>query len=191
MEENPLLRASSFTVAPTGSGGNHATEIHDSGGGILATCDAAGNISDPSNVVLLRAPVRSDVTRNSVTVEMDITGAEGDAIAIARVVKYGIGPRSKKATVAVTDAQGTEIARLEARDKKGEDLAVASGDTEYASIGVAEVKAGFMKKNRIYSVALPSAIPDSTRLPILALAIRYDALLDAVASGVMRIEMKR
>lgn len=186
MTTDPFLGIASFTVAPTKSG----AEIKDAGGGALGSSDPSGSIADRSGTVFLRAPVRSEVERNSATIEMDIADAEGNSIASAKVVRYGIGPRSKKATVAVTDAQGAEVARLKATDKKGEELAITSGDAQYATMTVEEVKSGFLKKSRIYSVLLGS-MPEPARLPVLALAIRYEAVLDEVASAAMKIQMKR
>jgi len=101
-------------------------------------------------------------------------------------VKYGLGPRARKATVAVSDGQGGEAARLEPRDKRGEQLALTAGGSELASIDVAVVKRGFLRKGRVYTVVLAEQIPDEVRPLALAVAIRYDALLNAVTAAAAR-----
>ena len=183
-----LWRTQAFTVAPTRNTG----EITDSDGAALGTWDAQGTVRDSSGTALLQAPVRSKGHRHKpAEVEMDLSDAGGAALGTARVVKYGLGPRGKKATVAIVDAQGAEVARLEPRDDKGEQLAVTSGTEEYATIGVTEVKAGFLRKARVYSVSVASEVPEAIRPLVVAAAVRYDALLDGLVAAVMAADAKK
>jgi hypothetical protein len=136
--------------------------------------------------VLLQVPIQSDVPRHGTPkIWFTIADGSGSSLGEGRVVKYGIGPRSKKATVAVTDAQGNEVVRVEPADKKGEQLTITTDGNEVASIGVSEVKAGFMRKSRVYSVQISGSIAQETRPLAFAAAIRYDGVIEAVASAAM------
>jgi hypothetical protein len=117
---------------------------------------------------------------------IEIADPDGRALGAGRVIKYGIGPRARKATIAIEDPHGVEAARLEPRDKRGEQLAVTTNGTELATVTVSQVKRGFLRKSRVYVVDLERPIPDELRPLVVATAIRYDALLAAVASASMR-----
>src|SRR5688500_7641285 len=136
-----LWETQSFTVKPWKSREGYQAEIADQSGGALATTDGSGTVRDSSGTVLLQAPIQSEVPRHGTPkIEFSVTDGTGTTLGSGRVVKYGIGPRSKKATVAVTDAQGNEVVRLEPADKKGEQLAIHSDGNEVASVAVEEVK---------------------------------------------------
>ena len=64
------------------------------------------------------------------------------------MVKYGLGPRARKATVMLVDSQGGEAACLAPRDKRGEQLAVTTDGAELAPVGV-EVRDLPLSPNRI------------------------------------------
>jgi hypothetical protein len=85
----------------------------------------------------------------------------------------GLGPRA-----------ATE--RLEPRDKRGEQLTLTADGSQVASIAVAVVKRGFLRKGHVYTVALADEMPEALRPLALAVAIRYDALLNAVVSATAR-----
>jgi hypothetical protein len=51
---------------------------------------------------------------------------------------------------------------------------------------VAQVKRGFMRKSRVYSVDLGAEIPAEVRPLVLAASVRYDALLNAVVAASAR-----
>ena len=187
MERHPLFRTPSLTVTPSGSGRGYRVEVTDSGGAPVATCDAAGAVRDTAGREVLAAPLRWDGRGEKPTdAALDVRAADGRPLGTGRVVKYGLGPRSRKATVALTDGGGGEAARLEPRDKRGEQLVLTAGGSELASIDVAVVKRGFLRKGRVYTVALADEIPAEMRPLALAVAIRYDALLNAVAAAAAR-----
>jgi hypothetical protein len=187
MDGHQLWRATSLTVAASRSG----TEIKDATGALIATCDPEGGVRDPSGNLLLRAPVHWKGHRNKPAhAEVEIVSADGATLGAGRVVKYGLGPRAKKATVAITDTGGEEVARLEPRDKKGEQLAVVSEAGVLATIDVAVVKSGFLKKTRVYTATIISAIPDPLRPLVTAAVIRYDGLLKALEAATMHQSMR-
>jgi len=187
MERHPLFRTPSLTVTPSGSGRGYRVEVTDSGGAAIATCDAAGEVRDTAGREVLTAPLRWDGRGDKPTdAGIEVRAADGRPLGTGRVVKYGLGPRARKATVAVSDGQGGEAARLEPRDKRGEQLALTAGGSELASIDVAVVKRGFLRKGRVYTVVLAEQIPDEVRPLALAVAIRYDALLNAVTAAAAR-----
>jgi hypothetical protein len=191
MEGHPLWRASTFSVSPTRSRAGLTAEIKDAAGGALAICDPDGTVRDASGGVLLQAPVRWEARRNRpLDVEMGITDLEGRALGTARVVKYGLGPRAKKATVALIDGQGTEVARLEPQDKKGERLAVSAGGADLATVDVAEIKTGFLQKARVYTATLPSEIAEDIRPLVLAAIVRYYALLEGLEAASLKADAR-
>lgn len=179
-------RISSFTVNPAKSRAGHEAEIKDTGGGAIGATDSSGAVRDASGNVLFLAPVSYKTKRHGpLNVWMDIKTAQGDPLGTAQVVKYGLGPRSKTATLSLQSTTAEEIIRLEPADKKGERLRIFSGDTEYATIDVTEVKTGFMRKAKIYTVTRSGAAPEDLETFVLAAAIRYDAVIDALLSASM------
>lgn len=185
--KHPFWRAPSFTVVPSGTGRGYSAEIKDQAGATLATSDAEGTIRDVAGDVLLSAPLRwRDRGDRPTDAGIEVTDAEGRALGSGRVVKYGVGPRTRKATMAIVDPQGGEAARLEPRDKRGEQLTVAANGAELATVAVAQVKSGFMRKSRVYTVDLSGAVTDELRPLVLAASVRYDALLNAVVAASAR-----
>ncbi len=183
-ESSSFWRAESYIVTPRRRDGTG--EITDSGGGPLGSYDAAGRLMDSSGQVLLLAPVRSKGGRvRRPEVEMPISNAEGHLLGTARVVKYTLGPRSKKVTAAVTNEGGDEVARLEPRDDKGLRLAVTAGGADVATVDIEEIKAGLFRKTRVYRVTTVGEITDALRPFVFALTTRYDALLVGVIAASM------
>lgn len=182
-----LWESQSFTVTPEKSREGYRAEITDASGGTIATCDNSGTLRDASGDVLLQTPVTWNKKRHGPSdIKMEVSDPSGSALGVASVVKYGVGPRAKKAIVSIKDAGGAEVARLEATDKRGEELAITNDTGTLATLTVSEVKTGFMRKTRVYSVQMPSALPENARLLVYATAIRYDGLLDGVLDVAMR-----
>lgn len=179
-----LWDARRLIASPSGSGRGYAVEIKDESGAPIATCDATGAVRDDSGVELLAAPLRWEGRGQRPTdAGIQISDSEGRTLGAGRVVKYGLGPRARKATISIVDPQGVEAARLEPRDKKGEQLVVTTNGTELATVAVAVVKTGFLRKSRSYTVDLTEQLADPLRPLVVATAIRYDALLGAVMSA--------
>jgi len=179
-----VWQAGRLILKPSGHGQKYGVEVTDAGGTALATCAADGEIRDASGALLLGAPLswhdRGDKPTDALVA---IADADGTPLATARVTKYGVGPRAKKATLDVTDPRGEPLLRLEPRDKRGEELALTAGETELATATIEQVKAGFLRKARVYTVELGPAAPEPLRPLALATMIRYDALLNAVVSA--------
>ena len=174
-------------LRPSGHGDGYGVEVCDEAGSTLATCSADGTIRDASGAVLLSAPLGWDGRGDKPTdAFVSVADADGRPLGTARVTKYGVGPRAKKATIDVTDGQGSHVLLLEPRGKRGEELRLVSGEAELATIAIEQVKAGFMRKERVYTVDLGTAIPEPLRPLALATAVRYDVLLNAVVSAVAR-----
>ena len=184
---HPFWRTRSLVVEPTGSGRGYAVEIKDRAGAPLATCDAEGAVLDGSGDELLAVPLRWKGRGEKPTdASIEITDPDGRTLGEGRVVKYGVGPRARKATIMIVDPQGGEAACLAPRDKRGEQLAVTTDGAELATVGVDLVKRGFLRKSRVYTVDLTEQLPDTLRPLVLATAIRYDALLNAVVAASAR-----
>ena len=176
--------AGRLTLRPSGHGQKYGVEVTDAGSATLATCTADGTITDGSGGLLFNAPLRWEGRADKPTDALvEVADAAGSPLGTARVTKYGVGPRAKKATIEVTDSHGAPVLRLEPRDKRGQELVLTAGDTEVAAVAVEEVKAGFLRKARVYTVETGNAAPEPLRPLALATLIRYDALLNAVVSA--------
>ncbi len=183
---HPLVAASQFIVHPSNTGGGHTAEVTDPSGSKIGAWTAAGDILDEAGTKVLETPVKWDAPRHGpITVEMQINDAAGSTLGAARVAKYTLGPRAKRLTVAISDAAGTQVGRIEPTDKKGEQLKVSVGEIPVASVDVAEVKAGFLRKKRVYATQVTGAMSDAARPLVIAALLRYDALLDGVLSASM------
>lgn len=186
-----LWQASSFVVTPTRSRDGFVADIKDQSGSLIGTSDAAGRVMDAVGGVLLQAPVRYEAPRTGpISVEMPIADAQGRALGTARVVKWGLGPRSKKATVALLDPEGEEVARVEPEDKKGEKLVATAGGVSLASVDVTDVKTGFMQKAKVITATLPAEIPKLIRPLVLCAIVRYYAIIEGLEAASLHKDAK-
>ncbi len=183
MEE--LWSHPSFVVTPEAKG--DGAQITSGGGEPAGSYDAGGTVRDAGGRALLIAPVKAQGKRVGLSkVQMPISDPEGKPLGRAEVVKYGLGPRSRKLTASVLDEGGEEVARIEPRDDKGLQLAVAVGASDVITVAVEIVKAGFLRKTRVYSVSVVGEIPEAIRPLVVGATLRYDALLDGVVAASMR-----
>jgi hypothetical protein len=180
-----MLTARSFTMKPADLG--NVVEITDDSGAALATM-RAGQLTAASGETLLRLAVSkpgamSGARRdNPAEVSLQIGDAQGAPAGGAKIVKYGFGPRAKKLTLVLMRPDGAEEGRLEPADDKGEQLVATVGGAAAATVAVEQVKAGFLRKARVYTVHLtldPSPL-------LLGALVGYEALLQAAMAVSMR-----
>lgn len=188
---HPLWRSRSLTITPSGYDNGYSVAISDGAGAALATCDAAGTVRDYAGAVLISAPLRlPERDERPTATAMSLVDGAGQWLGGARVLNYGVGPRARKATIAAVDPNGAELARLEAVDHKGEQLALSSNGTRLATVAVERVKSGFMRKTNVYTVTFEAHVHEQLRPMVLALATRYDALLTAVVNAANRVNTR-
>jgi hypothetical protein len=168
-----------LTVKPSGHGKNYRVDAEAPGGEPLASVED-GKVRDASGAVLLEAPVRWGKSGKRFSV--DLVGPDGHVIGQATPTKTSTGPRKTKAAVAVTDESGAEVLRAQP-DKHGEQVVVARDDTPLARIDITTVKSGFMRKSRVYEVTVEDGVPNELRPLVVGLALRYDAVLNAVKAA--------
>jgi hypothetical protein len=173
-----LWQFGTLVVEPIGKGRGHAAEIKDRGGVARATSDDEGTIKDGPGAVLLRAPLRKAYGPSDVAI--DVADAEGRKLGEARVTKHSLGPRARNLTLTISDPAGSELARLEPRDKRGEELVVVAAGSDVATVKVEHVKAGLLRKSRVYTAGLVAEVPEPERSLALAGIIRYEAMLKEV-----------
>ena len=182
-----LWRAQVLLIEPSTKGWGQAAEVKDSGGAPLATSDADGTTQDAAGQLLVRAPLRDrpGKARDPSRVAADVVAADGTKLGELRVAKYRFMPRVRWLAVRIHDSDGAEVARLEARDKRGDELIVATDGREVATIAVDRVKRGLLRKLRVYRAQLSGEVSEAQRPLVLAAIIRYDAMLKAAmaASG--------
>ena len=177
-----MLNARAMTLKPTDQG--NTVEITDESGAPLATM-RGGQLTAASGEPLLRLAVQepSGHRRDKPTdCSVQIGDARGAPVGQANIVKYGFGPRSKKLTLALVGADGTEEGRIEPSDDRGDQLLATVGGTEAATVSVEQVKAGFLRKSRVYTVSFHS---DPSPL-VLGAIVGYEALLSAAQTAAMR-----
>lgn len=173
-----LWQVGTLVVEPRGKGRGHAAEIKDGGGVVRASSEDDGTIKDEAGSVLLRAPMRK--ARGPSDVALDVSNSEGRQLGEVRVTNYSFGPRGRNLTLTFRDSAGSELARLEPRDKRGEALGLVAGGSDVATVKVGHVKAGLLRKSRVYTVDLVAEVPEPARLLAMAGIIRFDAMLREV-----------
>lgn len=174
-----LWDARSLAVTPSGHGKSYKADVDGPSGERLASVEG-GTLRDASGTVLLEAPLRWDKSGKRFALEFIDT--DGEVLAEAKAVKTSTGPRSTKATVAVTDRGGVEVLRAEP-DKKGEQVRVLAGGAPVATINISTVKTGLLRKSRLYAVEVNDGIQADLRPLVVALGVRYDAVLNAVKAA--------
>ena len=181
------MLARSLTISPEGSGVNRKVPITDSSGVQLAECGIDGIVRDAGGTPLLAMKVdRGQRKDRPLDVRLHLLDASGGPIGTANVAKYKFTPRTKQLTVAVHDTAGTEVARIEPRDDKGESLTVVTDGTEVGSMSRTQVKKGFLKRVQVYGVELTGDVPAEREPLVLGAIIGFDALYDGVVAASMR-----
>lgn len=178
----PLFQSAVLELACAGGLGGGTVEVSDDGGSPLAASDSDGTLTGPDGVQLLRAPLRFDGRRDRGTNAMlDVSGPDGAALGEVCVKKFSVTPRSSKATLSLR-AAGTEVARLEPGDDRGEELVITVDD---APVGTLRKKAkkGFIRTITAYRLDLTGDVDEQTRQLIVAAAIRYHALINEAAAA--------
>jgi hypothetical protein len=179
-----LWQVGTLVVEPIRKGRGHATEIKDRSGAVRARSEDDGTIQDEAGSVLLRAPLRK--AREPEDVAIDVSDAGGRKLGEASVTKHALGPRARRLTLTIRDSVGTELARLEPRDKRGEELGLVAAGRDVATVRVEQVRAGLLRKSRVYIADLVAGVPEPVRSLALAGIIRYDAMLKEIEGLSMR-----
>jgi hypothetical protein len=170
-----LWQIGTLVVEPIQKGRRQAAEIRDRAGAVRARSEEDGTIKDETGSVLLRAPLRK--AKSAGDVAIDVADADGRMLGEANVDGYTIAPGRRNLKLAFRDSAGNELARLEPRDKRGEELELAAGGSTVATVKVEKVKAGLLRKSRVYTVDLIAEVPEPARPLAMAGLIRYEAVL--------------
>lgn len=181
-----MLSARAFTLRPTDFG--RTVEVTGDGETPLASL-RGGLLNAASGEPLLRLAVdepgrMSGRRDNPTAIALEVGDAQGRPLGKARIVKYRFGPRAKKLTLALTraDDDAAEVGRIEPADDRGESLTATLDGAEAATVAVEQVKVGFLRRARVYTVQL-NGEPDPLLLGAL---VGYEALLSAAQSAAMR-----
>lgn len=174
-----LWQVGTLVVEPVQKGRRHAAEVKDRSGVVRARSADDGTITDETGSLLFRAPLRKKAHSPS-DVAIDIADAAGQKLGEASVTGFSYGPRSRRLTLAIRDAAGSELARLEPRDRQGEVLGLTASGSDVATVKVERVKAGLLRKSRVYTVELTSGVSDAIRPLALAGLVRFEAMLQEV-----------
>ena len=179
-----MLTARSLTLRPSDLG--RTVEVTDDSGAPLATY-RGGQLMGAAGEPLLRIAVQkpggfSGKRDRPAEVSLDIGDAQGAPLGTANIVKYGFGPRAKKLTLVLTRTDGAEAGRIEPDDDRGERLLATAGGAAAATVSVEQVKLGFLRRARVYTVRF-GAEPEPLLLGAL---VGYEALLSEAQAAAMR-----
>jgi hypothetical protein len=144
-----------------------------------------GQLTTASGEAVLRLAVQTPTGHRRdkpADCSLEIGDALGAPLGRADIVKYGFGPRAKKLTIALKGPDGAEEGRIEPTDDRGEQMLATVGGTEAATVSVEQVKAGFLRKARVYMVSFHG---DPSPL-MLGAIVGYEALLSAAQTAAMR-----
>lgn len=181
------MKARRLVVAPTGSGPGYVAEVRDHAGVPRASCDAAGALRNESRAVLLHAPLLELGRRSGPTdAGIEIADPDGRALGSARVISYTFAPRTRRITLSIRDAHGSEVARLQPSDRRGNRLVVTSGETRLAAIDVEQVRQGLLRTARVCTIDVEIELPAQLAPLVLTAAIRYDAVMGAATAASQR-----
>ncbi|HEX8208112.1 MAG TPA: hypothetical protein VF587_18765 [Solirubrobacteraceae bacterium] len=177
-----MLSARTFTLRPSDFG--KVAEVTDESGAPLAALrNGYLTTVDGTHLVGVAVHEPSGFRRDRVTdVALGVGDGQGRPAGGANIVKYGFGPRARKLTLALRGADGVERGRIEPADDRGLELVATYDGAEAARVSIEEVKAGFLRKDRIYTVRLATE-PD---VLLLGSIIGFDALLHAAQGVSMR-----
>lgn len=169
-----------IVITPDGRG----AAVSDGGGSPIASCDAGGTISDAASNAIASANLLDQGRRPKPGgVGLVVSSPSGGKLGEARVAKYRIGPKARRATLAISDGQGGEAGRLEPRDKRGAELELTAAGSVITTVTMEQVKSGFMRKTRVYTASLMGD-PGQNAALFLAVLVRFDAALSAVVDAV-------
>lgn len=188
-EAQALFGAAILKFDCTRSSAGQTADVTDGADAPLASVDGAGTVSDRSGNPLLRAPVVFEGRGDKGTdVKLEVSDAGGERLGEVRVTKYSFGPRSKKATLSATLPGGEEVAKLEPRDRGGEQLEIDLGGASGGTLQQVSRKRGILRSTSSYRLELTGEIDRRVRPLVLAAAIRYQAVATAAANASQRRE---
>jgi hypothetical protein len=150
-EAHPLFSAAILQLSCTRSSAGQTAEVTDGAGLPLAGADGAGTITDRSGKPLLHAPIAFEGRGERGTdARLEVSDGAGERLGEVRVVKFFYGPRSSRTTLAVTVADGQEVATFEPRDRKGEQVEITVGDVPGGTLEQISRKRGILRSTTTY-----------------------------------------
>ena len=147
-------------------------------GGTVSVVDSGGTPFAPAVVAHAVKPRHRD---RPLDATLELSSASGAPLGVATVAKFKITPRTKQLDVAVGDD-----VRFAVVDDRGEHLVITSDGRDVGRLDIATVKAGFLRKSRVYTLEFDDTLAEPTRSVVLGVAVGYEALLQEVLSASMR-----
>lgn len=161
-------------------------EVTDESGTPVATFrggQLTGASGEPLLRLALQEPGRMSGRRDDPTrAVLEVGDAQGRPVGSARIAKYSFGPRAKKLTLVLTGSGGEETGRIEPADDHGRQLSATAAGAEVATVSVEQVKVGFLRKARVYTVRFA----DEPSPLLLGAILGYEGLLSAAQAAAMR-----
>lgn len=176
MAHATLLQAQDLELTCMRSSDGQTTEARTPTGETVATSDGSGVIADPAGNVLLRAEVSFPKGTSG---RLDIADGAGRQLGSVGLGTFRFGPKALKATLIVSEAGGSEVARFEPQDKKGQDVAILAADaTPVGTLRQTGHDRGLRRSTTTYRLEL-GQVDEPLRTLLLATALRHQALLVA------------
>ena len=174
-EQVMLWQVDELELSCARSGDGQTTEARTRGGETIARSDGSGTITDAAGAVLLKAQIAFP---RGTAGRLEIADGDGQALGSVSIGKHRFGPKALKATLTVADAAGSEAARFEPRDKKGQDVAIlAAGAVPLGALRQTGHERGLRRSVTTYRLELDAAADGPLRPLLLATSLRHHALL--------------
>lgn len=159
------------------SSAGQTTEARTADGSPVGASDGSGTITGASGAVVAQA--KASFPKGS-SGRLDISDGAGAALGAVELTSFRFGPKALKGTLVVTDASGRECGRFEARDGKGQDVAISGpGGAQIGSLRQTGHDRGPRRSTTTYRLLLDDAGEETVRALLVATALRHQALLVA------------
>ena len=174
---HPLWHAGELELACMRSSAGQTTQARTADGDAIATSDGQGTITDGSGAVVAQA--KASFPKGS-SGRLDVSDGAGTPLGSVELTSFRYGPKALKGTLVVSDASGREIGRFEARDGKGQDVAISGpGGAQIGSLRQTGHDRGLRRSTTTYRLLLDDAGEETVRALLVTTALRHQALLVA------------
>jgi hypothetical protein len=176
-----LLDHATLTATAVGALNSHKVDVVGADGQPVGSVDGLGNVRDSSGQIAFAAPLQKGRKDRPLEIRFPIAPSGVAPLGEAKVASYKFGPRSKRMTLVVANAEGTELGRLEPNDP-GDELryTAATGGDPVATSTITIVKLGFIKRGRVNAITIRQDASPEDRQIALVTILRYDQVLSHV-----------
>jgi hypothetical protein len=165
------------------SDGQTATALA-AGDAVLARCDDAGAVTSANGSALMWAQFSfpHGIRSHPNSARVDVWAADRVWAGTLTVRRFTVTPFSKRFTIAMSDARGTEVGELSPADKKGRSLAVSAGGSQVAALELSERDRSVRRTVERWSLSVGSRPAGPAELLAAATVLRYGKIVAEVSA---------